>query len=142
MPDTYRKVSALVIRDGCQILTITASKHPDVHCLPGGPEVAGESHEATLDRELAAELDTGLASLSHLGKFEATSGIDGALVRTELYQVELTGEPRAVQPGRTLRWVHPLDRDVEVSTSVHGVLHYCIGAGLLHAALDQPPHPA
>ncbi|MUN41460.1 NUDIX domain-containing protein [Actinomadura litoris] len=141
MTDVYRKVSALVVRDGC-VLTITASRHPDIYCMPGGPAVEGESHEATLDRELAAELGTGLAGLTYVDRFEAVSGIDGALVLTELYRVELTGEPAAVQPGRALRWVHPFDQDVEVSTSVHGVLHHAIGAGLLHAALDQPPHPA
>jgi hypothetical protein len=55
MSEVCRKAAALIIRDG-QMLTITATKVPDVYSLPGGPEADGQPRYETLRKELALEL--------------------------------------------------------------------------------------
>jgi hypothetical protein len=131
-PD-YRKVGALIVRGG-RMLVITATAAPTVHCMPGGPDT-GEQHRDILTRELAAELGVHITGMHPWNRYEITSGIDGALVRSAIWRIDITGEPRAVQPGRAIRWVRPGD-DIELSTTARAAL--ADAAGLL--AASQPRH--
>lgn len=129
MSRLYRKVSALIIRDRA-LLLITATAAPGTYSLPGGPQTAGDTRRATLERELRAELGVGIVSCRDYGYFRVRSGIDGALVCSRVHRVEISGEPHTLQNGRTHVWARRID-DLTVSTTVTAVWASAAARGLV-----------
>jgi NADH pyrophosphatase NudC (nudix superfamily) len=65
----------------------------------------GESWEECLRREVAEELaGVTLGAVERLGRYESPAAVAGKTVAVELFQGELTGEPRAASEIRELVW--------------------------------------
>lgn len=127
---TYRKIGALIIRDG-RMLLITATADPEVYTTPGGPQEDGVPHHRTLATELRAELGVEIRKPVELfGSYDITSNIDDTRVRSTVYRVEVDGEPDPRQPGRRLVWANPLT-PVPMSTTVQAVMADAVDAGLI-----------
>ena len=70
--------------------------------FPGGKCEEGESHLASLEREIAEELDT--AIMIEREVYSVVHGYDDRVVELHFFACRLAGEPRAVL-GQEMRWV-------------------------------------
>ncbi len=98
-------VSAAVIEENGKFLV---TRRPGgVHLegfweFPGGKCEEGESHLASLAREIAEELDT--AIIIEREVYSVVHGYDDRVVELHFFACRLAGEPRAVL-GQEMRWV-------------------------------------
>jgi len=70
--------------------------------FPGGKCEPGESHVASLEREIAEELDAGVTVGHEL--FATTHAYADRVVELHFFACRLKGQPRAVL-GQEMRWV-------------------------------------
>jgi 8-oxo-dGTP diphosphatase len=70
--------------------------------FPGGKCEAGESHTASLEREIREELDT--AIIIDREVFSVVHGYTDRVVELHFFACRLVGRPRAVL-GQEMRWV-------------------------------------
>jgi mutator protein MutT len=98
-------VTAAVIEEKGRFLV---TRRPDgVHLeglweFPGGKCEEGESHPASLEREIAEELDT--AIIIEREVFSVVHSYADRVVELHFFACRLAGEPRAVL-GQQMRWV-------------------------------------
>ena len=107
-PSSSRRIvvtAAVIERDGTFLVTRRPS---GVHLegyweFPGGKCEDGESHVASLEREIAEELET-----RHCRRparsFTVAHAYPDRVVELHFFDCRLTGEPRAVL-GQEMRWV-------------------------------------
>ena len=106
-PSSSRRLivtAAVIERDGAFLVT---RRPRGVHLegyweFPGGKCEEGESHIASLEREIAEELETGI--LVGREVFAIAHAYPDRVVELHFFDCRLTGEPRAVL-GQELRWV-------------------------------------
>ncbi len=96
--------AAVIERDGAFLVTRRPS---GVHLegyweFPGGKCEDGESHVASLEREIAEELETGILVGPEI--FSVAHAYPDRVVELHFFDCRLTGEPRAVL-GQEMRWV-------------------------------------
>ena len=96
--------AAVIERDGAVLVTRRPS---GVHLegyweFPGGKCEDGESHIASLEREIAEELETGILVGPEV--FTVAHAYPDRVVELHFFDCRLTGEPRAVL-GQEMRWV-------------------------------------
>ena len=96
--------AAVIERDGAFLVTRRPS---GVHLegyweFPGGKCEDGESHIASLEREIAEELETGILVGPEV--FTVAHAYPDRVVELHFFDCRLTGEPRAVL-GQEMRWV-------------------------------------
>jgi 8-oxo-dGTP diphosphatase len=96
--------AAVIERDGAFLVT---RRQSGVHLegyweFPGGKCEEGESHAASLEREIAEELETGI--LVGREVFAIAHAYPDRVVELHFFDCRLTGEPRAVL-GQEMRWV-------------------------------------
>lgn len=107
LPSSSRRIvvtAAVIERDGSFLVTRRPS---GVHLagyweFPGGKCEGGESHVASLEREIAEELDTGVVVGREV--FAVAHAYPDRVVELHFFDCRLTGEPRAVL-GQEVRWV-------------------------------------
>ena len=107
LPSSSRRIvvtAAVIERNGTFLVTRRPS---GVHLegyweFPGGKCEDGESHVASLEREIGEELETGILVAREL--FTVTHAYPDRVVELHFFDCRLTGEPRAVL-GQEMRWV-------------------------------------
>jgi 8-oxo-dGTP diphosphatase len=70
--------------------------------FPGGKCEPGESHAASLEREIAEELEAGIVVGPEV--FTASHAYSDRVVELHFFKCQLVGEPRALL-GQEMRWV-------------------------------------
>jgi len=70
--------------------------------FPGGKCEPGETHAASLEREIAEELDTGVVVNQEI--FAVTHEYPDRVVELHFFECSLTGTPSAML-GQEMRWV-------------------------------------
>jgi 8-oxo-dGTP diphosphatase len=70
--------------------------------FPGGKCESGESHVASLEREIAEELEAGIVVGAEV--FTVSHAYADRVVELHFFDCELVGEPRALL-GQEMRWV-------------------------------------
>jgi 8-oxo-dGTP diphosphatase len=103
-PQRIVVTAAVIERDDAFLVTRRPS---GVHLegfweFPGGKCEPGESHAASLVREIAEELDATVLVGPEI--FAIAHTYPDRIVQLHFFQCELTGEPRAVL-GQEMRWV-------------------------------------
>jgi 8-oxo-dGTP diphosphatase len=106
-PPSSRRIvvtAAVIERDGTFLVTRRPS---GVHLegyweFPGGKCEGGESHVASLEREIAEELDTGIVVVREV--LTVAHAYPERVVELHFFDCRLIGEPRAVL-GQEVRWV-------------------------------------
>ena len=97
-------VAAVIERDG---RFLVARRLQGTHLagyweFPGGKVHAGETQEAALQREMAEELNVGLAIPRKI--YETAHRYPERVVELHFFRGDLTGEPHAML-GQELRWI-------------------------------------
>lgn len=96
--------AAVIERDGAFLVTRRPSGVHLEGCweFPGGKCEEGESHAASLVREIAEELDTGI----DVGRevFAVSHAYADRVIELHFFECRLTGTPRAAL-GQEMRWV-------------------------------------
>jgi 8-oxo-dGTP diphosphatase len=103
-PSRIVVTAAVIERGGAFLVTRRPS---GVHLegfweFPGGKCEPGESHAASLEREIAEELDTGVAVGDEV--FSITHTYPDREIELHFFACRLTGEPRPLL-GQEMRWV-------------------------------------
>ena len=99
-------VAALVLDCGKALLV--RKRGTRAFMQPGGKVHADESALETLDRELREELGCGLVAGSHrlLGRYQGPAANEpDAILRADLYAVELAGEPLPMAEIEEMLWL-------------------------------------
>lgn len=122
--EIYLKLGALIVADE-KMLLISATADPGTYSLPGGPPDRG-----SLAEHLRDELGVEVRTVERFGQYEVVSGIDGALVVSKVFRVEVDGQPSPRQPGRSCVWVNA-GSEVRVSTTVQVVMADAVAQGLV-----------
>ena len=96
--------AAVIERNGCFLVT---RRPRGVHLeglweFPGGKCEEGETHVASLEREIAGELSTGVAVGCEV--FSITHSYPDRVVELHFFECRLTGSPVAAL-GQEMRWV-------------------------------------
>jgi 8-oxo-dGTP diphosphatase len=96
--------AAVIERDGRFLVT---RRPRGVHLegcweFPGGKCKEGETHAASLEREIAEELDTGVVVGGEV--FSVAHAYPDRVVELHFFDCQLTGTPRAAL-GQDMRWV-------------------------------------
>ena len=96
--------AGLVFREGKLLIT---QRHPKAHLgglweFPGGKCEPGETHVASLEREIAEELSAGVVVRAEV--FSVTHAYLDRVVELHFFDCRLTGSPVAVL-GQEMRWV-------------------------------------
>lgn len=97
-------VAAVIERDG---EFLVARRLKGTHLagyweFPGGKVHEGETHEQALQREIAEELNTGIAGFQKI--FHTSHAYPERIVDLHFYRGTLTGEPEPAL-GQELRWI-------------------------------------
>ncbi len=106
-PPPIRIVAALV-QDGDRILTVL-KRGTTTWMLPGGKPEPGETEEASLAREVAEELGTGLdGEAALIGRYLAIAANEpDRQVEAAVFAVRLASTPRAQAEIAEMRWIDP-----------------------------------
>ena len=127
------KSGLLYVRDNC-ILLCRKKKGTQLLILPGGKREANESPLECLAREIKEELGA-LDAIDpvHIGSYtHAAAGKEGKTVHIELFQAELSGDPRAQSEIAELVWFGPSDDRARLAPSIdRKILPDLIARGLL-----------
>ena len=97
-------VAAVVEKDGRFLVTkrLEGTHLAGFWEFPGGKVHDGETHEQALHREIAEELNTGIAGLQMI--FQASHAYPERTVELHFYRGALTGAPEPLL-GQELRWI-------------------------------------
>ena len=104
MPEPIVVVAAVIERDG---RFLVARRLEGTHLagyweFPGGKIQEGETHEQALQREIAEELNAGVAQLRKI--FQTAHQYAERTVELHFFRAALTGEPQPTL-GQELRWI-------------------------------------
>lgn len=98
------KIGAAIVSEG-KMLVVRKASSPDVFIIPGGKPEGDESHEETLKRELDEELGVRVESTTYIGSFEDVAEFEDRPIRMDVYQVEISGKPKAGTEIAEYRWI-------------------------------------
>ncbi|GFG52594.1 DNA mismatch repair protein MutT [Mycolicibacterium agri] len=110
MTDPVIHVAAAVILDADGRMLVVRKRGTSAFMQPGGKIMPGESAVDAVRREVAEELGVRADPLSvrALGRHVAEAANEpGHTVAADVFEVELTGEPRATAEIDELAWVDP-----------------------------------
>ena len=111
-------VTALIEREGDEILSVSRKTNPDAKGLPGGKVELNESLETAMCRELLEE--TGLIALEFHRVFDA---LDSTGIRVVCFRVTKTEKKRASVEKGVVQWVKPT---ALVTTSPFGTFNWSL----------------
>ncbi len=108
MPERIIVVAAVIERDGRFLVgRRLKGTHLAGHWeFPGGKVQGGETQEAALQREIAEELNTGVANARKI--FHTAHAYPERTVELHFFRGDLTGEPEPML-GQELRWITRAD---------------------------------
>ena len=104
MPDRIVVVAAVVERNGRFLVTRRLDGTHLAGCweFPGGKVHEGETLEAALAREIAEELNAGIANLRKI--FQTAHTYPERTVELHFFRGDLTGDPQPML-GQAIRWI-------------------------------------
>ena len=107
-PHTPIRIAAAIIVDREGRILLVRKRNTLFFMQPGGKLHDGETHEATLARELNEELGCSLLNAEFLGVFSAPAANEPKhIVEATLFHAEITGDMQATAEIEELAWVEP-----------------------------------
>jgi 8-oxo-dGTP diphosphatase len=101
--DGIHKIGAVIVRD--RKLLVVRTRGTDAYTILGGKHEAGESRNETLEREVAEEVQLGVAGAVFLGRHTDRAHRQDVPFVLDAYLVECAGEPKPGAEIEEFQWV-------------------------------------